>query len=328
MIKVNEEAYSYISIAMATYNGARHLQSQLESFLTQTRQPDELVVCDDGSTDDTIDILHDFQTRAPFNVKIYCNDTNLGFTKNFEQALMKCSGNLIFLSDQDDVWFNSKLSVIEEAFLADKTKLLIVCDGNLVDENLKWYGVTALSQVQAGFGSADALVVGALTAMRKDFLNYALPIPEGIIGHDVWIHNLGLQLDARLVLSQPLQSIRRHSSNTSSWVASSVKKINKFDVFKSQYKTVASDGYEDRLIINKSMTSRLTYIFNNNYYFPKKIIEKNISFLKSERRAIRLRNRIPKANFFKRKLLALFMIIRGYYHYFNGYKSFLRDFFR
>ena len=93
-----------ISIAMTTYNGSKYLNDQLKSFSQQDQAPDELIVCDDGSSDNTIKILEKFSLNAPFDVKIYQNESNLGFTKNFENALSKCTGDLIFLSDQDDIW--------------------------------------------------------------------------------------------------------------------------------------------------------------------------------------------------------------------------------
>jgi glycosyltransferase involved in cell wall biosynthesis len=310
---------------MATYNGAKHIQEQLDSFLEQTRIPDELVVCDDGSTDDTLDILERFHVKAPFDVKIYRNEINLGFTKNFEQALLKCSGDLLFLSDQDDLWFNNKLSEVERVFLANATKLLVVSDGNLVDENLNWHGVTALSQVLSGYGSSDALVVGALTAMRKEYLSFALPVPEGLVGHDIWLHNLARHLDTRFIIDHSLQSIRRHSSNTSNWVASSVTKINRYDVFKSQLKTVVSDGYEDRILINQSTSERLYLISEKVDYFSKDILDSSQAYLELERLALEFRNRIPSANFIQRKAIALLMLLRGDYRFFNGYKSFFRD---
>ena len=325
MSEVSLGKHYSISIAMATYNGARHLQKQLDSFLGQTRLPDELVVCDDGSTDVTLDILERFHSKAPFDVKICQNEINLGFTKNFEQALSKCSGDLLFLSDQDDFWFNNKLSEMEKAFHAHTKKMLIVSDGNLVDERLNWHGVTALSQVLAGFDSSDALVVGALTAMRKEYLAWALPIPDGFVGHDVWLHNLARHLDTRLVLGQSLQSIRRHSSNTSNWVASSVKKINRFDVFKSQLKTKVSNGYEDRILINQSTSERLNQIYEQGTDFSKAAIQSNLVYLNLERQAIEFRNRIPSVNFIQRKAFAILMLLKGDYRFFNGYKSFFRD---
>jgi glycosyltransferase involved in cell wall biosynthesis len=328
MTKLDHEAHYSISIAMATYNGAKHLQAQLDSFLVQTRLPNELVVCDDGSSDSTIDILERFVSKAPFAVKIYRNEVNLGFTKNFEKALMKCSGDLIFLSDQDDVWFENKLSVVEKAFHLDTTKLLVISDGNLVDEDLNWHGVTAIRQVIAGFGTTDALVVGALSALRKEYLSFALPIPDGFLGHDVWLHGIARQLGTRLVLRRSLQSIRRHSANTSNWVASSVEKINRFDVFKSQLKTVVSSGYEDRLLINQSASERITLISKQGNDFSKEVVENSLLYLTLERRAIEFRNRIPRANFIQRKVMALLMLLNGNYRFFNGYKSFFRDFIR
>lgn len=313
---------------MATYNGGKHLNEQLNSFLLQTRLPDELIVCDDGSTDNTLDILESFRTKATFRVLIFLNEKNIGFTKNFEQVLSKCSGDLILLSDQDDVWFENKIYDLEQVFLSDISKLLVISDGNLVDENLNWFGVTALQQVQSGYGSSDALIVGALTAMRKEFLLCALPLPDGYIGHDVWLHDLARKLDTRIVLNKSLQLIRRHSSNTSNWVASSVNKINKFDVFKSQFRTVLSNDYKDRININLSTIDRLLQISNSKNTFSKEIIEASIAYLILERRALDSRNRIPQLNFFKRKYYALLMLFTNQYRFFNGYKSFFRDIIR
>src|SRR5271168_2200141 len=92
-----------ISVALCTYNGERFLSRQLASMLQQSRLPDELVVCDDRSTDNTIEILQDFSASAGFPVKITRNEHNLGFVANFERAIQLCQGDLIALSDQDDI---------------------------------------------------------------------------------------------------------------------------------------------------------------------------------------------------------------------------------
>src|SRR3954470_19039846 len=85
------------SVAMCTYNGARFLGAQLASVAAQTRPPDELVVCDDRSTDETADIVRAFASRAPFPVRLHVNEENLGSTKNFERALSFCEGEVIVL---------------------------------------------------------------------------------------------------------------------------------------------------------------------------------------------------------------------------------------
>ncbi|MFT6754528.1 MAG: glycosyltransferase involved in cell wall biosynthesis, partial [Candidatus Azotimanducaceae bacterium] len=122
-----------ISIALTTYNGAAYLQAQLNSYLVQERLPDELVVCDDVSTDETVTILEAFKKTAPFQVRVIINELNLGFTKNFEKALLNCSGDLVFLSDQDDVWYPEKILVVVKAFLLNPDKYLLIHDGDLVD---------------------------------------------------------------------------------------------------------------------------------------------------------------------------------------------------
>ena len=94
-----------ISIAMTAFNGAKYINEQLNSFASQTRLPDEVVVCDDISSDDTFEILDNFARSAPFKMIVVRNNKNLGYTKNFEKALSLCSGDLIFLSDQDDIWY-------------------------------------------------------------------------------------------------------------------------------------------------------------------------------------------------------------------------------
>src|SRR3954470_17842517 len=92
------------SVAMCTYNGARFLGEQLASVAAQTRPPDELVVCDDRSTDETASLVRDFAAAAPFRVRLHVNERNLGSTRNFERAVSLCEGDLIALSDQDDEW--------------------------------------------------------------------------------------------------------------------------------------------------------------------------------------------------------------------------------
>src|SRR6266567_6944512 len=104
---------SRISVAMCTYNGARFLREQLESIAAQSRLPDELVVCDDGSTDETVETIKAFVGRAPFAVRLEINSKNLGSTKNFEKAIGLCEGEIIALADQDDVWKPQKLAVLE-----------------------------------------------------------------------------------------------------------------------------------------------------------------------------------------------------------------------
>src|SRR5467141_2319930 len=124
-----------ISVAMCTYNGARFLPEQLESMAAQTRLPGELVVCDDRSTDESVEIVRNFARAAPFPVRLEMNEENLGSTKNFEKAIELCQGEIIALADQDDVWRPEKLSCIAGVLEPDDRIGAIFSDAELIDED-------------------------------------------------------------------------------------------------------------------------------------------------------------------------------------------------
>lgn len=130
-----------VSVAMATYNGARFIKEQLDSFAQQTLFPAELVACDDGSTDSTYEILQKFAKKAPFPVRIYENEERLGCVENFLHALDLCTGDLVALSDQDDVWLPDKLAVCAREFAAEEVNLVIHL-ASLVGPGLKPLGGT------------------------------------------------------------------------------------------------------------------------------------------------------------------------------------------
>lgn len=113
-----------VSIAMATYNGERFLKEQLDSFAQQTLLPIELVVCDDVSTDHTLEILNQFAAKAPFPVKIHRNTEKLGVRDNFLRALELCVGDLVAFSDQDDVWLPGKLAACVAYFESDDVSIV------------------------------------------------------------------------------------------------------------------------------------------------------------------------------------------------------------
>jgi len=193
---------SSISIALCTYNGAKFLPAQLESFLAQTRLPDELIICDDCSTDATPQIAKEFARRASFPVFLYLNEINLGSTKNFERAVSLCTGDLIFLSDQDDVWLPPKLSKFAAEFESSKNIGMVFSDAELVGESLESLGhrlwdfsfVPAERQAARNGKILEVLikrnvVTGSTMAFRAAFRQAFLPIPTGIPNtiHDAWI---------------------------------------------------------------------------------------------------------------------------------------------
>lgn len=125
-----------VSIAMTTFNGEKYLADQLDSFLTQTRMPDELVVRDDGSTDDTLKILNNFARSAQFTVRILSGGPRLGYVENFLTTAAACRSEYIAFSDQDDVWMPEKIQIGLDAMLRHHS-LMSMHTSIVTDENLK-----------------------------------------------------------------------------------------------------------------------------------------------------------------------------------------------
>jgi len=215
-----------ISIAMCTYNGAEFLPAQLQSIITQSRPPDEIVVCDDGSTDNTRRQLEEFAAAAPIPVMLHFNEQNLGSVKNFEKAISLCTGDVIALSDQDDVWRTDKLQRIAENFDKSPSAGLVFSDAEIVDENLKslnrrmWdeVGFDAHKRKLVRTGRALEVLVpgwtvtGATMAFRSKFVKLSLPIPDGIaMIHDGWIALTIAAVADVVALDDPLIQYRQHA---------------------------------------------------------------------------------------------------------------------
>lgn len=215
-----------VSIAMATFNGASHLQAQLDSFTRQTRVPDELVVCDDGSTDATIPLLQGFREAAGFRVSIHRNASTLGYARNFEQALSMCGGDIIFLSDQDDVWMEGKVATMTALLQRPGAPQVLIADMVLADAALTPSRFTQLGNILALGMPEASYVAGCATAMRKGWLDLVLPLPVEIVTHDNWIHRLAMALGVREVLRTPQQFYRRHEANASLSPASAPQRVS------------------------------------------------------------------------------------------------------
>lgn len=211
---------------MCTYNGERFLQEQLDSFLHQTRLPNELVICDDCSTDNTVHLLGNFAAKAPFPVRIIINPINLGFIKNFEKAISLCQGDIICLSDQDDVWLSEKLALLENCFKASPSLGAVFTDAFLVDEELRpsgwhlWDTIRFPPAQRKRFNSGQAfaillnhnVVTGATLGFRAHLKELVLPIPASWI-HDAWIAILSAAASEIAYIQTPLIKYRQHAGN-------------------------------------------------------------------------------------------------------------------
>lgn len=211
-----------ISVALATCNGSPYLREQLQSFLNQTRQPDELVISDDASDDDTLQLARSVLSEAPFPVRVEANPKRFGVAANFSKALGYCRGDIVALSDQDDVWFPHKLQCIETMFHRHLDLGVIINDAVITDVALRPTGRTRIGQTRRGGYSLDLFVQGSCTSLRGSLLQHALPVPSHLWTHDKWIHAVAQLLGIRVVLGEPLQYFRRHGNNESTSPTSSL----------------------------------------------------------------------------------------------------------
>lgn len=215
---------SRISIAMCTYNGSRFLPEQLASIAAQSRLPGELVICDDCSTDSTPEIVAEFARTASFPVRFVRNPQNLGSTKNFEQAIALCRGDLIALCDQDDIWMPEKLARQAEMMEQNPELGGVFSDAELVNDASQpidrrlWAGIDFMPREQKEFLEGQSarvllkrnVVTGATLMVRASLRPLFLPIP-GIWVQDGWIAWM-LVVRCRLALIQnPLVLYRLHA---------------------------------------------------------------------------------------------------------------------
>ena len=219
---------------MATYNGAAYLEKQIDSLAAQTRKPDELIICDDGSTDGTVALLDSFRGRSPFPVRILLNPTRLGPTANFEQAIRQCSGKIIALCDQDDIWHPDKLERLLTA-VAEPRVGAVFSDADLMDAaghtlgRRLWTaaGFTPAKRRQAQTGGlfdvllAYNVVTGATLAFRATYRAQVLPIPR-IWVHDGWIALIIAALADVALIPEPLMHYRVHAQQAVGVAAPSV----------------------------------------------------------------------------------------------------------
>ncbi len=213
------------SVAMCTFNGSRFLPAQLRSIAEQTRLPDEVVICDDGSSDGSDAIGDAFAGTAPFPVRMWRNQTTFGVTANFEKAISLCESSIVVLADQDDVWYRHKLTVMENALLAADEIVAVFSDADLIDDRSQpahrrlWESFSFSRREQKRFFGGDALrvlikhpvVTGATMAFRRNLLDRLLPIPAGQM-HDTWLAFLLAASGRILPIAEPLMQYRRHQS--------------------------------------------------------------------------------------------------------------------
>ena len=215
---------------MATYQGARFIDEQLTSIASGTRMPDEMVICDDGSTDDTVERIESFVATAPFPVRVIRHAHNQGTLVAFGDAIAACHHEIIVLSDQDDIWYPDRIATLVDEFGRNPSAQLAFSEADLINPDGKrigtfWPMVGVTSQhirlmLSQPFGLlvARPMVGGCTMAMRSTFRDVLLPMPTiahgqfGPFVHDRWLSLALASLGPYALVERPLLAYRLHSA--------------------------------------------------------------------------------------------------------------------
>ena len=213
-----------LSVALCTYNGSKFIEQQINSILNQTIKVDEIIVCDDKSTDATVLILKELQVANPCIVIIE-NEINLRSTKNFEKAIQRCSGDYIFLADQDDLWNTEKAAKTLAVFNENPTAEGVFSNADLIDDNgtrlsnkTIWDSVFFFEKempkpidfVDIIFKNGN-IVTGATLCIKKEVKSFIFPFSEDNL-HDEWIASLLAFRNTLYYSTENLISYRIHEN--------------------------------------------------------------------------------------------------------------------
>lgn len=323
-----------ISIAMATFNGEAYLGEQINSFLSQTTPPNELVISDDGSSDNTILIAKCGLEESLVKLVFKQNAFPLGYAQNFNQALGLASGDIVFLSDQDDVWLKDKLAIISQEFEQNPDKYLLIHDLAYCDENLKLIGQTKLERLKSIGASHRSYVTGMATAIRRELLDICLPIPTNpLITHDLWLHECAHVLDVKSVIPNVLALYRRHDKNVT--VGSTLNTVNRtsfFSFIKIDKLESVRTAVDRKIATLEALSDWLGSSLVFNFYintvakshtdFENKRLKVKLELSHAKKRRVLLDKPFPQRMFY-----GIMLYLQGGYKQFLGKKSLFKDIF-
>jgi glycosyltransferase involved in cell wall biosynthesis len=245
-----------ISVAMCTYNGSLFVEKQLDSIINQTVAVHEIIICDDDSSDGTIAIIKSYQNIYPNLIYLFQNNSGLGTIKNFEKAISNATGDLIFLSDQDDIWYFDKVEKSCQFFADNYNCILLFSNGDLINDNDIKTGSTLWDQW--GFNTAirsawlnnklafdfmvkgNNKITGATICFKKSLKDKILPIrlPLGY-WHDSWLGTHAAALNGLFFFEQSLIQYRVHNNQqvgiSNEGLATITLNANKEFISKNEY---------------------------------------------------------------------------------------------
>ena len=276
-----------ISVAFIVYNGAKYIRTQLDSILAQTHKVDEIIICDDGSSDTTKETLEEYKKSYPNLFTLHYNNKNLGPTKNIEKAIQACTGELILLADQDDYWETNKVEKIINWFEQNPTMNGVFTNGTLMSSNgqldnnyglwdvmsFPYKAIKNSEDLKLYINTVENSVTGATLAIRNNlpFLKQPFPVIKYLV-HDRWLAINLAETNSLGVLEEKLIHYRIHSEQA---IGGMTKNIEK-------YIELNANLLEGKPNINNSIAS-----FKDLRYILNKIeinleIQNNISKIKTK----------------------------------------------
>lgn len=211
-----------ISVVIASYNGERFIEEQINTIIQQTVPVDEIIISDDGSTDRTLAILRSYNDSR---IRILTDNPNHGYCGNFSYAMQHATGDIIFLADQDDIWMENRVERVRDIFEKQKDAALVISNGKRIDAEGKRINVPFLKHLSEPTGklhkdkylglSVYGIANGMCLCLRRSFAQEIVPFPDSSILHDVWICFCGLNRDAAYFVNEELVGYRIHDTNTS-----------------------------------------------------------------------------------------------------------------
>ena len=297
-----------VSIALCTHNGEKYLLEQLDSIAAQTHAADEIILCDDNSNDDTVAIAQQYRHQG-LPLKIYQNEKQLGFVRNFSQAIQQCTGDIIFLCDQDDRWHSDKVSITLSHFSQHPNVLLIFSNGDLVNKETQplnsrlWQALPTPPNQSPNFQELlnNDWITGAASAFRRELIEKALPIPSHWV-HDAWLGLIAATFGQVRAIPDVLIQYRQHENNQIGLKPTTLKQ--KFS--KALY-LISTPHYE----IPEKYYPLLDRLPNSHVQYQ--YVLGKIRHLENRQHRNRLRG------IFKETMN------KGYSQYANGWKSIIRD---
>lgn len=251
-----------ISVAMCTYNGELFIEEQLRSIINQTQSVNEIIICDDYSTDNTLAIANQILKESSLEYEIFVNEQQLGVLRNFEKAIGMCTGDIVFLCDQDDIWETDKVEHMAKAFTEDV--VYVFSDGILINQKDAVISKSLLKSFNYSFDANNLVDLfarkqqypnGCLLAIKKDFFGSIQPFKDSTCGlyHDTWLGITSVLFGKSVFVNKKLIQYRIHMNSTTQGKEGQDKWLKNIN---------AGDQYDRRFSLNPYRAERALLMEN------------------------------------------------------------------